>query len=152
MCSKRLVGEVPMIFFYCQSHILGAQRNNSSLQQHKMSIAQFHHSPDESIISNHRSKDPSSHQHQKRRYGHAGRRNALTTLPRATALRKVEVRLLDDDELSSMSSSARTADACRIASESWTSSSIASMLQNLIRWPARREVRPIERSMLTPAD
>lgn len=50
-------------------------------------------------------------------------REELTTLPRATTLRKVEERLEeegedDDDDVSSTSSSASKADACLIDSES----------------------------------
>lgn len=52
-------------------------------------------------------------------------RRALTTLPSATALRKVEGRR--EAVSSEGSSSARSEAACRMDSESWTSSSIASM-------------------------
>ena len=48
----------------------------------------------------------------------------LTTLPKATTLRKLEARRL---EASSASSSARSADACTIQSPNLTSSSIASI-------------------------
>lgn len=52
-----------------------------------------------------------------------GSGKGLTTLPRATTLRKVEVLRLADP--SSTSSSARSAAACTMDSDSWLSSSIA---------------------------
>ena len=53
----------------------------------------------------------------------------LTTLPRATQLRKVEALLEEPEELefSSTSSSASRAAAWRIDSDSWDNSSIASI-------------------------
>lgn len=56
---------------------------------------------------------------------HLGSGKGLTTLPRATTLRKVEVLRLADP--SSTSSSARSAAACTMDSDSWLSSSIASI-------------------------
>lgn len=63
--------------------------------------------------------------HLRRRCGFELARQALTTLPSATALRKVEGRR--EAVSSEGSSSARSEAACLMDSESWTSSSIASM-------------------------
>ena len=62
----------------------------------------------------------------------------LTTLPRATQLRKVEALLEEEPEeleISSTSSSASRAEACRIDSDSWHNSSIASIDSSFRRSP-----------------